>query len=175
MFSAINVTYLFITILFGVYGYFYADFAPKELTIIWAKYLSIIFFVYFVTVSVVFFIKNKHKTISVFKTKVTFYSYIVIGLPLIFAFLAYVHFGALSKGIPALYTGFIAEKITTETKITNKRLWGKRDRREEVSIKGFVTGFPVSRNYYDSVSIGQTVTIIVLESELGTKIEFIKP
>jgi hypothetical protein len=66
------------------------------------------------------------------------------------------------------------EKIFTESKITNKRLWSKRDRREGVSISDFVGGFLVYRNYYDSVSIGQTVKIVILESELGTKIKFFK-
>jgi hypothetical protein len=175
MFITINVSYLLLIILFGVYGSFYADFSPKELTVIWAKYLSIVFFVYFIIITVVFFIKNKDKTSTVFKSNAAFYSYISLGIPLIFSLLAYVHFGALSKGLPALYTDLSAEKISTESKITNKRLWGKRDRHKEVSISGFVGGFPVSHNYYDSVTIGQTVKIIVLESDLGTKIEFIKP
>jgi hypothetical protein len=162
-------------VLFGTYGMFYTAFSPSEITIKWAKGLSVLFFVYFVVATIVFFLKNKQKVIVTFKKKWLFYSYIFVCLPAIFVLLSYIHFVALSKGAPALYTKLFAEKNLIEATITNKRLWGKRDRHEEVFISGFSNSFPVSRQFYDSVTIGESVQLQTMETGLGAKIEFIKP
>ncbi|QKE62486.1 hypothetical protein HNE05_03630 [Aquipseudomonas campi] len=171
----INVTYLLIAVLISIYGSFYVAFSPSEVTVAWAKNSSIIFFVYFIASSTIFFIKNKQKLSKIFKNRLGFYFFIIVGLPSVFALLAYVHFGALSKGVPALYTELFSEEIFTETEITSKRAWGKRGRHEAVSISGFSDRFPVSRQYYDSVSVGESVKLKIIKSELGTKIEFVKP
>lgn len=171
----INISYLLVTVLLGIYGAFYAAFSPNEFTITWAKYISIIFFAYFTTASVVFFLKNRQKASTAFKNKRRFFSFVVIALPGIFALLALIHFNAVAKGFPAIYTALTVEKRLTEAKIENKRRWGRRDRHEEVEISGFSDGFPVSRQYYNSVSVGETVLVKVMNSKLGTKIEFIDP
>jgi hypothetical protein len=171
----INVVYFCLIVLFGIYGIFYADFAPKERTEIFAKYLSILFFVYFTAVSVIFLMRNKKKLGAVFKSNARFYSYTILAVPTLCALISTFHFGALEKGIPSIFTEYISEKIYTEATITGKRLWGKRNRHEEVFISGFAGGFPVSWQYYNSVSVGQVVKLEIRESVFGTKIKFIRP
>lgn len=152
---------------------FYASFSPSEETKYWSKNISILFFVCFVAVGVLFFVRNEHKLIDARRTKVELYAFAFVGFPILFILISYMHYVALSKGFSSLYTSFVADELVTDATITKKRLWGKRDRHEVIFLKGFPNGFNVSRRYYNSVSIGDPVKVMVKNSKLGAKIEFV--
>lgn len=179
-FATFNIGYLFVAALLGVYGSIFAAFQPTELSQDVAKVLSFAFFPYFLIVGLVFFRRNKDKIMErsihkLFKNNFRFSLYLYFLYPLTVAFLSYSNYQAISKGFPSIYTGIFSEERALEVAITNKRLWGKRDRNEEVSISGFEQGFPVTRSYYNSVSVGQRVNIGIATSVFGTKIKFNRP
>lgn len=124
---------------------------------------------------IVFFLKNKEKGINQLKSKWKFYPMIFLGTPFMVAIFSYGNYFAWEKGIPSLYTGLAAVQESTKVTITNKSEWGTGKRKKSVSISGFSTDFRVSKQYFDSVSIGETVVVNVMKSDLGTKIEFIQP
>lgn len=72
-----------------------------------------------------------------------------------------------------MYTFVTVEPVIISSEIINKQLWGKNDRHEEIFISGYSTGFPVSRRYYESVNIGQKITIGIRKSTLGTYLDFL--
>ena len=178
VFASINILYLFTLPLIGIYGDFYAPFSPNEITKATAKYASIIFILYFVPIGMLFFIRNRSKIALKNRwaeSAIKFYLYVVLMYPMLIVVLAYAHYAAISKGLPSIHAAFFGQRQIIEVTVTGKRLWGKRDRQEEVSISGFSDGFPVSKYYYDSVVPGQKVNVVIGKTAFGTKIGFLTP
>jgi len=156
----------------GAYGILYAAFSPKLLVSSAAIYASIVFFLYFTVSTILFFIRNNEKTSKIFSSKFKYYFYICLGIPFLYGALSWFHYGALSKGLPSLLAPLVSDRIETEVVITDKRLWGKRNRNEEVYLSGYKHGFPVSRPYYNSVAVGDKINVVIMGSLFGDKIQF---
>lgn len=176
-FFTFNVLYLCALPLFGIYGLLFTAFSPSDITTLIGKYLSILFFVYYVVIGIVFFLRNKLKlqTNRIFSSNIKLYLYAFIGWPLLTVLLSYINFVAIERGFPSLYTQVLGDKVLLEVTITGKRLWGKKDRNEQVSISSFDRRFPVTQSFYNSVSVGQRVTVNVSTTVFGSKISFKNP
>jgi hypothetical protein len=164
--------------LVGIIGSLFFAFVPEAGTQDIAKYISFALYPYIVTIGVVMFLRVRAKAahrIKFFKSNIKFYLYVFALYPVCAAFIGYSNYLALSIGYPYLYTSLVSDSEIIETQIINKRLWGKRDRNEEVTILGFTEGFPVSRSYYNRVKVNQKVKIGVSKSVFGTSIEFKMP
>ncbi|WP_419832590.1 hypothetical protein [Endozoicomonas atrinae] len=171
----VAVIYLSITAFLGTYGLFFAAFHPNPFLYEFSKYLAILFLLVYMPLSITFMIKNKLKVMKAFRTEFKFYGFTFAGLPFLFVFFAYVHYMATLKGAPSIYTSIFGESYSRSVTITDKRLWGKRDRQEEIKLSGFDIGFPVSRRYYSSVVVGQEINVTAVESSMGIKIDFAMP
>ncbi len=171
----ISIIYLALSVFLGVYGWFYAAFSPKHFVIEAAKYSTVLFFLYFAVGFSIFVVRNMEKAKHIFTSKLKLYLLLFLGFPSFFLLLSGFHYGALSKGLPSILTYLTSDSVSVEVTVTEKRLWGKKDRQEEISISGYKHGFPVSRTYYNSVEVGQKITITLLSSSLGDTIEFIAP
>lgn len=177
-FGIFNFCYICIAVPLGFYGSFFAAFEPEELLKSSAGIISFIFFAYLVPVGVVFHLKNKSKIMersdrAMLKSSFTFNVYLYCLYPLLVAIISLLNYQAISKGFPSIYNGIFCEKRFEMVEVTGKRLWGKKDRRKEVFVSGFTQGFPVTRSYYNSVSVGQSVKISIASSWFGKKIKFL--
>lgn len=159
----------------GIYGILFAPFHPESHVEYFSMYFSIAFFLFVTFVSVWLSINNKIKLISKFRRPFNFYFFTFTGIPILLAFVALLHYFAWSRGIPCVYTFSTTQPETINSEIINKRLWGKNNRHEEIFIFGYNEGFPVSKSYYHSVDIGQTIKIVIRRSSLGTYLEFLQP
>lgn len=169
------VIYVGIAIGLGVYGLSFTAFSPKHHVLSFAKYSTIAFFMCLWISSVAFIASAKERIATQFKSRFRFYLFIFAGLPLLSAALAFFHFSAVAKGAPSLITYVISDGQFKTVLITGKRLWGKRDRNEEVRISGYDVGFPVSRAFYDAVEEGDSVTVVIRQSALGDNVRFLRP
>lgn len=167
--------YLIIIPVTGAYGSLFSDFVPNKSTELSALYLSIASFIFLIFLGHFYLKKYKEKAKSLFMPRYKFYIFGFLGLPFVVAVFSLFQYSALSVGLPNIFTSFSSESEIKTVHITSKRLWGRRDRNEEVSISGFNSDFPVSRRYYDSVSVGQTVTVNVKKSRFGIRVEFMRP
>lgn len=179
-FARFNIFYISIVTLLWIYGTFFTAFEPAELLKSYSKIISFISFAYFLPVGVIFYLKNKSKIMwrsnqAMFKSSFRFYIFVYCLYPLVAAIFSFVNYHALSKGFPSIYNGIFCEKRHEIVVVTGKRLWGKRDSYAEVFVSGFALGFPVSRSYYDSVSVGQSVKVSIASSWFGKKINFLPP
>lgn len=157
----------------GIYGFLFSPFHPELPVENFSIYFSIAFFFFISFIVIWLVISNKIKLIIKFKRSFNFYFFTFAGVPALSAYIALLHYGAWSKFIPSVYTLTTVEPDIIISEITNKRLWGKNDRHEEVFISGYHEGFPVSKSYYESVSVGQTIKIVIRKSEWGTHLEFL--
>jgi len=174
----VNVFYLFIISVLGIYGENFVAFSPSEISKNIAVYGTSFFAVYFLLAGEYFFLKNRATIASKnawARSNVKFFAFLLAGYPLLIAVISYPHYISFSNTIPAFLTELVSVGKDDSAIVTAKRLWGKRDRNEEIRISGYDVGFPVSRSYYDAVSIGQTLKITIYVSSLGASVKFHKP
>ncbi len=157
----------------GVYGLLFSPFYPEIYVKKFAVYFSVALFLIISAVAIWLTVSNKSKLIIKFRRPRNFYVFIFAVLPSLLGFVALLHYGAWSRGIPSIYTQATTESVIISSEVVNKRLWGRNDRHEEIFISGYSDGFPVSRRYYQSVNIGQTIAIGIRKSKLGTHLEFL--
>ncbi len=161
--------------LVGIIGSLFLAFVPSILAILIAKYVSFAIFPYILIVGVLYFLRTRSKLsqrIKMFKSNVKFYCYIFFLYPVGVASIAYSNYLAMSVVYPYIYTSIVSDSVVLEAEITNKRLWGRRDRHEEIYVSGYTEGFPVTRDYYNDIKVGQKVKISISESIFGTAISF---
>jgi hypothetical protein len=157
----------------GIYGLLFSPFHPELNVEKFAIYFSIAFFLLTSFLSTWLTISNKIKIMGKFRRPFNFYFFTLAGIPALLALISLLHYGAWSRGIPSVYTIATTEPALISAEITNKQLWGRNNRNEEIFISGYREGFPVSRRYYQSVNIGQTIKITIRRSKLGTHLEFL--
>lgn len=159
----------------GIYGILFAPFNPELNVKTFSTYFSVTLFLFLSVATIWLAITNRNKIIVKFNRPFNFYFFTFAGIPALLAFVALLNHGAWSRAIPSMYTFATTEPEITSSEITNKRLWGRNDLREEIFISGYHEGFPVSKSYYQSVNIGQSVKIAIRRSKLGTHLEFLQP